>query len=104
MQLRRFAWLMVFALAPAVAEAQSFNCRYARSPDEVMICQSPQLAALDERMSGLYFRLRNSLVGRERARLEADQAAWLGSRQACGRDAGCIAASYRQRIAELRSY
>ena len=43
--------------------AQSFNCRDAEKPDEVLICQNPQLAALDERMASMYFRLRNSLAG-----------------------------------------
>jgi hypothetical protein len=43
--------------------AQSFNCRDAQKPDEVLICQNPQLAALDERMASMYFRLRNSLAG-----------------------------------------
>jgi uncharacterized protein len=94
----------VMALVPFSAQAQSFNCNRASTPDEVLICQRPELSELDERMSGLYFRLRNSLVGGERRRLEADQSAWLRQRRACGRDGGCIARAYRSRIAELRNY
>src|SRR3954471_15044450 len=33
------------------AHAQSFNCRYARTPDEVTICEDARLSALDERLS-----------------------------------------------------
>jgi len=96
--------VLVLTLAPIAAQAQSFNCRYARSADEVLICQDGTLSSLDERMSGIYARLRNDLGGRARASLEADQAAWLRGRKACGRDSDCIADSYRQRIRELRNY
>jgi uncharacterized protein len=96
--------MLLLTLSPVVAKAQSFNCRYARTADEVLICQDGQLSALDERMSGNYARLRNGLYGSARAALEAKQAAWLRSRMSCGRDAGCIAGSYRQRIRELSAY
>jgi len=96
--------LSLLLLAPVAAQAQSFNCRYARSADEVLICQDAALGALDERMSAIYARLRNSLYGGARASLEADQATWLRGRMACGRDADCIADSYRQRIRELQNY
>jgi uncharacterized protein len=84
--------------------AQSFNCRDAQKPDEVLICQNPQLAALDERMASMYFRLRNSLAGTARGKLEADQTTWLQERYGCGRDAGCIRGLYERRIAELAEY
>jgi uncharacterized protein len=91
-------------MLPLSAQAQSFNCRYARSPDEVAICQNDRLSALDQAMSQLYFRIRNSLYGAERADLEAGQAEWLRSRRNCGSDPGCIADAYRRRIQELRAY
>jgi uncharacterized protein len=96
--------LVILALTPFAAQAQSFNCRYARSADEVLICQNARLGALDERLSGIYARLRNSLYGSARRGLEAEQASWLRSRRRCGRDAGCIASSYMQRIRELQAY
>jgi len=91
-------------LLPASAQAQSFNCRAAYQPDEVLICQSDRLSALDQRMSSLYFRLRNRLFGEERRALEAEQARWLRSRSACGRDFGCIQRHYERRIAQLLNY
>ncbi len=96
--------LALAAALPAGARAQSFNCRYAKSPDEVLICQDRRLAALDERMSSIFFRVRNRLFGQRRADLEADQAAWLRERMACGRDRACIEDAYLRRIQELLAY
>ena len=100
----RLACLLAFALAPLSAEAQSFNCRRASTPDEVEICRNSGLSALDERMAGMYKRLRGRLLAHGREALMDDQAAWLQSRHACGSDAGCIEDSYRRRIRELAAY
>jgi uncharacterized protein len=101
MNLRRTACVLALVCVPFTAAAQSFNCRDAHRPDEVLICQSPVLARLDERMSSLYFTLRNSLVGARRRALEADQVRWLQSRFACGRDYYCIESAYQRRIRQL---
>ena len=99
-----FIWLLMACLVPSLAQAQSFNCRYARSPDEVLICQDRHLSRLDEVLSRTYFRLRNGLYGRERRRLRASQRRWLASRRDCGRDYECVEAHYRSRIRYLRNY
>ena len=91
-------------LVSFAAEAQSFNCRYARTADEVLICQDPHLGALDERMAGLFYRLRSRLYDFERSRLDQVQASWLRYRMSCGRDPGCIEYAYRRRISQLRRY
>ena len=96
--------LLAATIMPVAAQAQSFNCRTATRPDEVMICQSDRLSALDEWMSSTYFRLRNSLYGRERNALESSQRAWLRSRIGCGRDFRCVERHYVRRIAELSRY
>ncbi|MCC2113016.1 MAG: DUF1311 domain-containing protein [Hyphomicrobiales bacterium] len=86
------------------AVAQSFNCRYAKKPDEVLICQDRYLSGLDEEMSGLYFNVRKYLSRGHRKALEAEQAAWLRSRMRCGYDYGCVEGHYLDRISELRRY
>lgn len=86
------------------AAAQSFNCRYAKKPDEVLICQNQYLAGLDEEMSSLYFGARNDLSGRHRKALEAEQASWLHARMRCGYDYVCVEWHYLARISELRQY
>lgn len=103
MLLRALLFVTVMAL-PSLAEAQSFNCRYARQADEITICEDPVLSRLDERMSRLFFEVRDAVWGRERAALDADQAEWLESRRSCRRDPECIEGTYRQRIRELRRF
>jgi len=98
------ATAFALALLPIAAQAQSFNCRTAERPDEILICQSPYLSRLDERMASLYFRLRNSLAGGERRELEADQRGWLDSRIGCGRDFRCIQVAYERRIRQLSNW
>jgi uncharacterized protein len=104
MTLHRILCALAISLTPLAAQGQSFNCRTADKPDEVLICQSPRLGRLDEQMSSLYFTLRNRLGGAERRALETAQASWLESRFACGRDFQCIETRYERRIAELRDY
>lgn len=95
------ACLLVPLMASHASQAQSFNCRLARAPDEILICQDEELSRLDERMSALYFETRNRAPAPVRAEMEADQADWLASRRVCGRDVRCVRAAYNVRIAEL---
>jgi uncharacterized protein len=97
--------LLLFLLATSVAvQGQSFNCTTADRPDEVLICQNDRLSRLDERMSSLYFTLRNRLRGSERRGLEESQQRWLASRISCGRDFECIEDHYERRIRFLSNY
>ena len=102
--MRAFVLAGIACLLATAVHAQSFNCRYAKSADEILICQDQQLSALDEQMSSLYYNLRNSLGGYRRAALEDSQSRWLSGRMSCGRDRDCIHASYMRRINFLRSY
>jgi uncharacterized protein len=86
------------------ARGQSFNCVTADRPDEVLICQNDRLSRRDERMSSLYFTLRNQLWGAERQALKASQRSWLQSRMDCERDYQCIEGLYEQRIVFLSNY
>lgn len=99
-----FITLLAACIVPSLAQAQSFNCRYARSPDEVLICQSDYLSSLDSRLSRIYFQLRNDLHGGARRRLVASQSRWLASRRGCGRDFGCVKRHYQSRIRALLNY
>ena len=97
----------------------SFDCRYAKAPDEVLICESPELAELDRTMAAAYsaqYNITKADIRRmeieggyrrgdinvaSRRQMRAIQAAWLKRRHACGYDFDCIKAAYDQRIAEL---
>ena len=99
MRLRVFGFVSLLLVSSA--HAQSFNCRYARTPDEVAICQNGRLSDLDERLSSRFFRLRDNLYGPDRARLDREQAAWLSRRRGCGSDRSCIADAYLNRLSDL---
>ena len=102
------AGTLAIALFPSLhswqAHAQSFNCHYAKTADEVLICQDSQLSVLDEQMSSIFFRLRNNLPAGQLRLLDAEQQYWLRNRMSCGRDADCIENAYERRIRQLKVY
>lgn len=67
------------------------------TPTERAICGSERLASLDAAMEFLYQGVAGALP-------EGDQARWRATRDACGTDRDCIAASYHARIETLGSY
>ncbi|MDB5688762.1 MAG: hypothetical protein JWL91_638 [Sphingomonas bacterium] len=81
----------------------SFNCRYARSSVEKMICADDRLAALDRRMASSFYAALAATRGPERMDLQRSRNAFVIARDRC-RSAECIADSYHERIAELRDY
>ena len=89
------------------AEAASFPCAKASTPTEKAICADPGLSRLDERMAAAYRAGLESLSedgveeGTAVAAVKADQRAWLGERNACGADAGCLRGAMERRLAVL---
>ena len=84
------------------AAAASFDCGRARAADEVAVCRSPLLSALDSEMGGLWYAYSRvpMLMGGNGNR--GDEArAFLDRRRGCGRDTACLTAAYRARIGEL---
>lgn len=96
--------LALASFAPLAAHGQSFDCRTARHADEYAICDNEELAALDVRMSNLYFAILNRLGGLARAQFHADQVEWLGERRECGSNVRCLRTKYVQRIEQLERY
>jgi uncharacterized protein len=86
------------------ALAQDFQCRHSRTADEVVICQSPVLSRLDEKINRTYARALRRSHGGDTIRLTRSQRAWLASRRACGVRVSCIRAHYVRRIGELKAY
>ena len=91
-------------LVPAPSHAASFDCARATKPDEVTICRTPSLSALDSEMSGLWFAYSRvpMLMGGNGNRGDAARA-FLARRAACGRNVACLAAAYRDRIRALHA-
>jgi uncharacterized protein len=94
----------ILVMTSVPAGAQSFNCRYAKTPDEVAICSDPRLSQLDERMSRRFFQLRNELSPPQQLRLDETQGGWLARRNSCGSDPGCIEEVYLTRIDQLANW
>jgi len=96
------AGLACIFVAPAPARAAGFDCARATKADEIAICRTPSLSALDSEMSGLWYAYSRvpMLMGGNGNR--GDEArAFLARRAACGANIACLAAAYRARIEAL---
>lgn len=89
-------------VVPVAISQPSFDCRNARSADELAICANPTLAALDRTLSSLYYGLADRLPSDARVALRREEEAWLGRRRACRDAVTCLAQAYSTRIAELQ--
>jgi uncharacterized protein YecT (DUF1311 family) len=82
----------------------SFDCATNQGEDEIAICRSLKLAALDLELDITYRRLRSTLSQQEAVQLRDDQRAWLRQRQKCCRSESCLANSYEARIGQLQHW
>jgi hypothetical protein len=86
----------------ASASAQpSFNCRSARTRTERLVCGSGALAALDRRMSSMFYSALANSDNQTRAALRRSRDRFLAFRERCG-DEACVAQAYRDRMDEIR--
>ncbi|HEY8573702.1 hypothetical protein [Phenylobacterium sp.] len=80
----------------------SFNCRYARSRSEQLVCGDSELAMLDRRLNRAFDRAVGSGIPYRELRREQDD--WLSIREdAARRSPEAVASVYRQRIRELNA-
>ena len=93
----------ILAVMSSAASAASFDCGKAAQPDEVAICKTPDLSALDSEMGGLWFAFRKvpMLMGGSGARMD-DAQNFLQERARCGGDGACLRKLYQARIATLK--
>ena len=87
-----------FSLGTTTSKAQSpsFDCAHARLPDEVAICETPDLSRLDSVVAAAYSYLKSS-----RGRPFADQIGipFWRARQACRYNIDCIRERQTEEIA-----
>lgn len=84
----------------SVSARPSFNCRYARTRTEQLICGDEQLAALDRDMASLYYQAVAAADPETRRILRGTRDRFLLRREQCeGRR--CVADSYEDRIDEI---
>lgn len=88
-------------IAPRRTSRPSFNCRYARTRGEIMVCESDQLAAKDRRMSALFYQALADADPERRRALRRTRDAWLRYRDRCPNEA-CVSQAYDGRMQEIR--
>ena len=91
---------VVDPLAPAPTSGPSFDCGGAWRDVERLICDDPELAALDRTMSARYFRALKAADPPRANLLQQSGGAFVRDRNRCP-DADCIAQAYDERIAEI---
>ena len=89
------------AIEGVAVSSPSFNCAYARSRVERMICSSERLAEHDRAMSSVFHTALADADRQTRALLQSSRDRFLAFRDGC-RNEACIAQAYEDRIAEIR--
>jgi uncharacterized protein len=103
--MRTALFLLLFGpvLLAIPAKAASFDCGRARAADERAVCASRALSELDVEMAVRFDTLAGLVAMGTRGDMGDAQRAFLASRRRCGRDARCLTALYRGRIAVLKT-
>lgn len=86
---------------PEPRPSPSFDCGRARSAAERMVCESPDLSALDRRLEAEFAGA--MAAGHPRELLIRDQNDWRRRRDAAAPDPRAVADAYQRRIGQLRS-
>lgn len=101
--------LLVAMLFPAFAQAANKQCPAAATPVDRMVCRSPSLSALDDRMRALFERIDAETrgvdgdTGATRSPFADEHRAWMmGVRNRCTTEA-CLQSAYRRRIADVET-
>lgn len=86
---------------PRPAQARpSFNCRFARTETEHMVCEDERLAARDRAMASLYYQAVAAADPETRRILRGTRDRFLARRERCA-SPGCVARTYEDRIDEI---
>jgi hypothetical protein len=92
--------------SPAVATAAgpAFNCRFAKSTDEIAVCNSGTLSALDRQLNTAYNALIASLTTDQQKRLSQEENNWRQLRLGCRGSVSCLTTAYELRIQQLQNW
>lgn len=72
------------------------------TPTERTICDSPKLSALDRELFAVYWDLFNRSDDAQRKKLRNEETVWVDQRNRCQGNEGCIEATYKSRIEQLK--
>jgi uncharacterized protein len=89
---------------PVACHAASFECGpylRERACPELVICSTPELSDMDDRLGAAYELQLRQLPTSQVAAFRKDQRDWIASRHQYGCDASCIGDAYRSRLGAL---
>lgn len=97
---------LAFTAPASAAQGPSFKCSE-KMPSSVedIICKTPELGALDQRLASAYNAALKK-AGADSKVLKAEQRGWIKGRDECWKSDDkptCISSSYRQRTVEVQS-
>lgn len=94
--------------APGAIHAAGFNCKYAKTQVEKLICADPELSKLDDEMKSIYDQVRSETAGvdgetgKRRDPAGKAQTLWRETVRDVCTDATCLKTAYRAHIAQWR--
>jgi uncharacterized protein YecT (DUF1311 family) len=88
---------------PQGVPSPGVNCTGTGTTDEVEICGSASLMALDWQLLNIYRDLLSRLDKGQRTKLAHEESVWVKQRGECGSDENCLIAQYKKRIFQLQS-
>ncbi len=97
-------FLILTVCATPAAQAASFPCGKARTPDERAICFDPVLSNLDSRLVGLLDLDEGTVAMGQRGDMQDQQAAWARSRASCGANRACLLSRYQTRLKQVSDH
>lgn len=104
MRLKLAALALVVMAIGTQADAASFDCSKARTPDEKAVCRNPGLSELDTQMAALWYSYKRFpfLMGASGVRRD-DAFQFLADRRRCGANVACLRRVYQARIKALEA-
>lgn len=104
MRLKFTALAFVVMAIATQAEAASFDCNRAQTPDEKAVCRNSALSELDTQMAALWYSYKRFpfLMGASGVRWD-DAHQFLADRRQCGANIACLRRVYQARIKALKA-
>ncbi|MDV6331515.1 hypothetical protein [Asticcacaulis sp. 201] len=93
--------VLTAAITAGGANAASFDCAKARTPDEKTICRTQALSDADVKMATLFKVNTHLVMMGSRGEMQDRQRAWLADRAKCASNIKCLTAAYARRNQEL---
>lgn len=99
---------MASFLPPQASQAAGFDCKYAKTHVEHLICEQPDLSKLDDRMKVLFDKIQGETAGRDGETgkwldpVAKEQTQWRETVRDRCQDAACLKSAYVDRISAMK--